>query len=73
MPSAYHKLHDQPGSDHHTVGDHVIDKYFFLCCALPFLSYGGSSMLSMAVAIGLVLSISKSAKEEYVNKKVKHK
>jgi hypothetical protein len=27
----------------------------------------------MAVAIGLVLSISKSAKEEYVNKKVKHK
>ena len=33
MPSAYHKLHDQPGSDHHTVGDHVIDKYFFLCCA----------------------------------------
>jgi cell division protein FtsW len=41
--------------------------------AVPFLSYGGSSMLSMAVAIGLVLSISKSAKEEYVNKKVKHK
>ena len=41
--------------------------------AVPFLSYGGSSMLSMSVAIGLVLSISKSAKEEYVNKKVKHK
>ncbi len=28
--------------------------------AVPFLSYGGSSMLSMSVAIGLVLSISKS-------------
>jgi cell division protein FtsW len=28
--------------------------------AVPLLSYGGSSMLSMAIAIGLVLSISKS-------------
>lgn len=28
--------------------------------AVPFLSYGGSSMLSMSIAIGLVLSISKS-------------
>ncbi len=42
--------------------------------AVPFLSYGGSSMLSMAISIGLVLSISKVAKEEvYVNKKVKNK
>ena len=47
--------------------------------AVPFLSYGGSSMLSMAISIGLVLSISKVAKEEeeeekvvsYPNKKVK--
>lgn len=39
--------------------------------AVPLLSYGGSSMLSMAISIGLVLSISKVAKEEeYVNKKV---
>ncbi len=39
--------------------------------AVPFLSYGGSSMLSMAIAIGLVLSISKSVdlKEKVVNKK----
>ena len=28
--------------------------------AVPFMSYGGSSMLSMAIAIGLVLSISRS-------------
>ena len=28
--------------------------------AVPFLSYGGSSMLSMAIAVGLVLSISRS-------------
>lgn len=39
--------------------------------AVPLLSYGGSSMLSMAISIGLVLSISKvSNEEEYVNKKV---
>ena len=42
--------------------------------AVPLLSYGGSSMLSMAIAIGLVLSISKSVKdEEPVNKKVRRK
>ncbi len=35
--------------------------------AVPFLSYGGSSMLSMSIAIGLVLSISKSVD---MNKKV---
>ena len=28
--------------------------------AVPLLSYGGSSMLSMSIAIGLVLSISKT-------------
>lgn len=32
--------------------------------AVPFLSYGGSSMLSLSIAIGLVLSISKLSKEE---------
>lgn len=32
--------------------------------AVPFLSYGGSSMLSMAIAIGLVLSISRTIKKE---------
>lgn len=32
--------------------------------AVPFLSYGGSSMISMAIAIGLVLSISRTVKEE---------
>jgi len=36
--------------------------------AVPLLSYGGSSMLSMAIAIGLVLSISKSVD---LRKKVK--
>lgn len=37
--------------------------------AVPLLSYGGSSMLSMAIAIGLVLSISKSVNlKEKVNK-----
>ncbi len=36
--------------------------------AVPLLSYGGSSMLSMSVAIGLVLSISKSVD---MNKKVR--
>lgn len=36
--------------------------------AVPLLSYGGSSMLSMSVAIGLVLSISKSVD---LNKKVR--
>ncbi len=41
--------------------------------AVPFLSYGGSSMLSMAISVGLVLSISKTVKEEYKNKKVKDK
>jgi len=45
--------------------------------AVPFLSYGGSSMLSMAISIGLVLSISRVAPEEeevvQVNKKVKNK
>ena len=28
--------------------------------AVPFLSYGGSSMLAMSIAVGLVLSISRS-------------
>lgn len=32
--------------------------------AVPFLSYGGSSMLSLAISIGLVLSISKLSKKE---------
>jgi cell division protein FtsW len=32
--------------------------------AVPFLSYGGSSMLSMAISIGLVLSISRTVKKE---------
>jgi len=36
--------------------------------AVPFLSYGGSSMLAMSLAIGLVLSISKSVD---LRKKVK--
>jgi cell division protein FtsW len=30
--------------------------------AVPFLSYGGSSLLSISIAIGLVLSISKELK-----------
>lgn len=30
--------------------------------AVPFISYGGSSMLALAIAIGMVLSISKKAK-----------
>ena len=33
--------------------------------AVPFLSYGGSSLLSVAIAVGLVLSISRD-----INKKV---
>ena len=36
--------------------------------AVPLLSYGGSSMLSMAVSIGLVLSISRVVKEEDTKK-----
>jgi len=32
--------------------------------AVPFLSYGGSSMLSMAISIGLVLSLSRTVKKE---------
>lgn len=32
--------------------------------AVPFLSYGGSSLLSMSISVGLVLSISKVAKEK---------
>jgi cell division protein FtsW len=39
--------------------------------AVPLLSYGGSSMLAMAISIGLVLSISRVVKEEDVKKKVK--
>lgn len=41
--------------------------------AVPFLSYGGSSMLAMAISIGLVLSISKSINEEEIRKKVINK
>ena len=32
--------------------------------AVPLLSYGGSSLISMAISIGLVLSISRVVKEE---------
>ena len=32
--------------------------------AVPFLAYGGSSMLSMAISVGLVLSISRVARDE---------
>lgn len=38
--------------------------------AVPFLSYGGSSMLAMALAVGLVLSISRLAKDEIVKKNI---
>ena len=42
--------------------------------AVPFLSYGGSSMLSTAIAIGLVLSISREIRnEEDSIKKVNNK
>ena len=48
--------------------------------AVPFLSYGGSSMLAMALSIGLVLSISRTikpeeepVKKEDVKNKVKEK
>ncbi|QKF72518.1 cell division protein, FtsW/RodA/SpoVE family [Aliarcobacter faecis] len=33
--------------------------------AVPFLSYGGSSMLAMSIAIGLVLSISRTMKSNF--------
>ncbi len=39
--------------------------------AVPFLSYGGSSLLSTAVAIGLILSISRDIPKEKINKKTK--
>jgi len=39
--------------------------------AVPFLSYGGSSMLSMCISIGLVLSISRSIVDE--DEKIKEK
>lgn len=37
--------------------------------AVPFLSYGGSSMLAMALSVGLVLSISRTVKPEEDDKK----
>lgn len=37
--------------------------------AVPFLSYGGSSMLSMSLAVGLVLSISRLVKKDERQKK----
>jgi len=39
--------------------------------AVPLLSYGGSSMLAMAISIGLVLSISRVVSDEVDIKKVK--
>ncbi len=39
--------------------------------AVPLLSYGGSSMLAMAISIGLVLSISRVVRDEDDIKKVK--
>jgi cell division protein FtsW len=32
--------------------------------AVPFLSYGGSSMLALSIAIGMVLSISRETYKE---------
>jgi len=34
--------------------------------AVPFLSYGGSSLLSIAISVGLVLSISREVKEKKI-------
>jgi len=39
--------------------------------AVPFLSYGGSSMLSVAIAIGLVLSISRDIPKERVKEELR--
>ena len=41
--------------------------------AVPFLSYGGSSMLAMSIAIGLVLSISRVVDKKSNLKKQKQK
>ncbi len=38
--------------------------------AVPFLSYGGSSMLAMSIAIGLVLSISRTIRADFKGKNV---
>jgi cell division protein FtsW len=35
--------------------------------AVPFLSYGGSSLLSIAIAMGLVLSISREVPKEEIS------
>jgi len=37
--------------------------------AVPFLSYGGSSLVASSVAIGLVLSISRDVREDYYEEK----
>ena len=38
--------------------------------AVPFLSYGGSSMLGISIAIGMVLSISRSIPKEPQEKEI---
>ena len=32
MSGVHEDLHDEPGSGHHSEGDHIVDECFLFCC-----------------------------------------
>ena len=45
MSGVHKDLHDEPGSGHHSEGDHIVDECFLFCCTFHVDHLGTVSFL----------------------------